>query len=32
MDILGEMELTIPFMIAYVEGDFTEVPTIEYYQ
>lgn len=32
MDILGEMELTIPFMIAYVEGDLTEVPTIEYYQ
>ena len=32
MDTLAEMELTIPFMVAYVEGDLTEVPEIEYYK
>lgn len=32
MDTLAEMNLTIPFMVAYVNGPLTEVPTIEYYQ
>ncbi len=32
MDTLAEMDLTIPFMVAYVNGPLTEVPTIEYYQ
>lgn len=32
MESLGDMELTIPFMVAYIEGDLTEVPNIEYYQ
>ncbi|ADL36376.1 hypothetical protein bpr_IV011 (plasmid) [Butyrivibrio proteoclasticus B316] len=32
MDILAEMNLTIPFMVAYVEGPLTEVPSIEYYE
>lgn len=32
MDILAEMNLTIPFMVAYIEGPLTEVPTIEYYE
>lgn len=32
MDTLADMNLTIPFMVAYVEGSLTEVPSIEYYQ
>jgi formyltetrahydrofolate synthetase len=32
MDTLADMNLTIPFMVAYVEGPLTEVPSIEYYQ
>ncbi len=32
MDTLAEMDLTIPFMVAYVDGELTEVPKIEYYQ
>ena len=32
MDTLADMELTIPFMVAYVEGPLTEVPNIEYYK
>ena len=32
MDTLADMDLTIPFMVAYVEGSLTEVPNIEYYK
>ena len=32
MDILADMELTIPFMIAFVEGDLNGVPSVEYYK
>lgn len=32
MEMLAEMELTIPFMVAYIEGDLSEVPGIEYYK
>ncbi|WP_026658254.1 hypothetical protein [Butyrivibrio sp. AC2005] len=32
MDMLAEMNLTVPFMVAYVEGSLTEVPKIEYYK
>lgn len=32
MDVLAEMNLTIPFMVAYIEGELTEIPSIEYYQ
>ena len=32
MEIIGDMNLTIPYQIAYIEGDLTGVPTIEYYE
>lgn len=32
METLSDMELTIPFMVAYVEGGLDGVPSIEYYQ
>ncbi|MCR4902197.1 MAG: hypothetical protein K6A23_05005 [Butyrivibrio sp.] len=32
MDTLAEMNLTIPFMVAFIEGDLKEVPNIEYYK
>lgn len=32
METLADMDLTIPFMVAYVEGDLTGVPEISYYE
>lgn len=32
MEVLAEMNLTIPFMVAYIDGELTDVPSIEYYQ
>ena len=32
MEIIGDMNLTIPYQIAYISGDLTGVPTIEYYE
>ena len=32
MEKLAEMRLTIPFAVAYVEGNVADVPTIEYYE
>ena len=31
MDVLSRMDLTIPFMVAYVKGELTSVPEIEFY-
>ncbi len=31
MDTLADMELTIPYMVAYIEGSLETVPTMEYY-
>lgn len=31
MDILADMNLTIPYIVAYVEGDLEGIPSIEYY-
>lgn len=32
MDTIAEMNLTIPFVIALIEGELTEIPTINYYK
>ena len=32
LETLSEMQLTIPFMVAYIEGDLEGIPSIEYYQ
>lgn len=32
LDILAEMELTIPYIVAFIEGDLTGIPSIEYYK
>ena len=32
MDILAEMGLTIPYIVAFVEGDLAQNPSIEYYK
>ncbi len=32
MDMIANMDLTIPFNVAYMEGGLSEVPNIEYYQ
>lgn len=31
MDILADMDLTIPFEVAFVEGSYAGIPKIEYY-
>ena len=32
MDTTGYINLTIPYQIAYIEGDLTGVPTTKYYE
>lgn len=32
MDILANMNLSIPFMVAYIEGELTQIPQIDYYR
>lgn len=32
MEKLSEMELTIPFMVAFIEGNFNEIPSVDYYK